>query len=1116
MAASSYSGIFYQGSGVYSGARAIVARRGNQIAISFRGTDSGVDFINYGNLFAGNTYINAFASLLTRVSAYASSNGLSGSDVLVTGHSLGAGAANNLRNVSASSFGGFFDTSTYVTFATPFVSASNNILNFGFENDAIFQVSDGDTPNRTDNVTYFDAGFAGASWPGLNFSILDAGDRTSHGIDNYICAVDVLASSPFFSETNPDSVVIIDRVAGTVQDKNTASTFGDVVTNHVGQGALIIGEERADTIRDGTGNDWIDARGGADIVVLSDGSDRVYGGLDSDTVILFNDSRADATVSVVGSTRTISLAGGEVKTLVDVEKVIYRGLTHVTSSSLLPHGSNVLFANDDGSSSLISLGSIFEEGLDFNGRHFTGVYVNNNGSITFEGPLSTFTPQRIGDGSQTIIAPFWGDVDTRPGGSSGSVSWDFNTARDSFIVTWDNVGYYNQHTDKRNTFQLELVDQGAGNFEIIYRYTAVNWTTGDASGGSGGLGGVVARAGFSSGNGLYFELPGSGSQASVLNWENTRGTTGIAGVWQFQVYDSDLLNMGSGGSNVYNGTSGDDYYFGNGGADILAGGRGNDRLFGGTGGDRLNGGDGNDLLDGGAQNDTFIAGSGAGDDIYIGGDGIDTVIYKSTMLGVLVDLAAVVDQATGPEIGVDQISEIENVTGGSGADQLRGDGLSNVLVGLAGGDLLDGRGGNDNLLGGLGDDTYFVDASGDKVTELAGQGTDTVHSLISYILGPNVENLVLLGGGGAIHGTGNELNNVISGNASDNKLKGGLGLDTVSYEMATAGVVVGLAMTSAQNTVGAGTDTLSGFENLRGSTHGDNLTGSGGNNVLEGLDGDDTLNGGAGTDTASYLLAGGAVTVSLAITTAQNTGGAGTDTLTAIERLIGSTFADVLTGDSLANRIDGLGGDDTIEGGAGADTLIGGTNGAAGDTVSYASASAGVTVKLGTQDGLTAQNTVGGGSDVLSGFENVTGSGHDDKLVGSSLANVLSGGAGNDTLDGKAGTDILIGGTGADVFHFHSALNASTNVDHISDFELGTDRIELENAIFTKLTALGTLSVDFFVIGTLAADANDYVIYDDVGGALYYDSNGSGAGGQVQFATLATGLALTNASFAVT
>src|SRR6185369_9501956 len=126
------------------------------------------------------------------------------------------------------------------------------------------------------------------------------------------------------------------------------------------------------------------------------------------------------------------------------------------------------------------------------------------------------------------------------------------------------------------------------------------------------------------------------------------------------------------------------------------------------------------------------------------------------------------------------------------------------------------------------------------------------------------------------------------------------------YADAAGAVAVSLAITTAQDTGGAGTDTLASVENLTGSAFNDVLTGDAGANVISGLAGNDTLDGGDGTDTASYADAASGVTVSLAIGIAQDTIGAGTDTLTNIENLTGSSFGDSLTGDANANVISGL------------------------------------------------------------------------------------------------------------------------------------------------------------------------------------------------------------------
>jgi Ca2+-binding RTX toxin-like protein len=134
-------------------------------------------------------------------------------------------------------------------------------------------------------------------------------------------------------------------------------------------------------------------------------------------------------------------------------------------------------------------------------------------------------------------------------------------------------------------------------------------------------------------------------------------------------------------------------------------------------------------------------------------------------------------------------------------------------------------------------------------------------------------------------------------------------------------------------------------------------------------------------------------------------------------------------------------------------------------------------------------------------------------LVGNELVNTVAGNAAPNLLLGKAGSDTLIGAGGNDTFHFDTAPGAS-NIDTILDYNVAQDSIQLENAIFTGLAA-GTLAAAAFRIGAAAADADDRIVYNNANGALYFDSNGSAAGGAIQFAKMATGLALTNADFVV-
>ena len=109
---------------------------------------------------------------------------------------------------------------------------------------------------------------------------------------------------------------------------------------------------------------------------------------------------------------------------------------------------------------------------------------------------------------------------------------------------------------------------------------------------------------------------------------------------------------------------------------------------------------------------------------------------------------------------------------------LRGDGGNDVLSGNAGNDTLDGGSGNDTMSGGMGNDTFMLSAAGDVLIELAGQGIDTVITVVSHVLAENFENLTLSGTSGLM-GTGNAASNILTGNASNNLLDGKTGDDTL-------------------------------------------------------------------------------------------------------------------------------------------------------------------------------------------------------------------------------------------------------------------------------------------------------------------------------------------------
>jgi subtilisin-like proprotein convertase family protein len=271
------------------------------------------------------------------------------------------------------------------------------------------------------------------------------------------------------------------------------------------------------------------------------------------------------------------------------------------------------------------------------------------------------------------------------------------------------------------------------------------------------------------------------------------------------------------------------------------------------------------------------------------------------------------------------------------------------------------------------------------------------------------------------------------------------GTDTINASAVTVASVIDLSGAGATSiggtalAIAAGTvieNALSGDGNdtLTGNTAANILWGGRGNDVLRGLGGKDRLSGGAGndlldggdgSDTADYGSAPSRVVVSLAATAAQATQGAGTDTLVAIEDLVGSRFNDVVWGNASDNRIELGDGNDLVYGTIGFDTLYGG---AGIDTVDYRNVGVAISGNLG---GIFKFN---GGYDQLYGIENIIGTQLNDWLMGDYENNVLMGMGGDDILLGYYGSDRLDGGDGIDLASYLGSgvpvtvyLNASSS-----------------------------------------------------------------------------------------
>ncbi|MFB0876019.1 MULTISPECIES: Ig-like domain-containing protein, partial [unclassified Sphingobium] len=552
----------------------------------------------------------------------------------------------------------------------------------------------------------------------------------------------------------------------------------------------------------------------------------------------------------------------------------------------------------------------------------------------------------------------------------------------------------------------------------------------------------------------------------------------------------------------------------------LIGGGGDDQLTGDNGANVLNGGAGADILTGGLGDDIYYVDNAGDKVVEANGQGND-LIYSSVSYGL-----------TGRNVET-------LVLTGNGNINATGNSNANRLIGNSGNNVLNGGTGADHLEGGQGNDVYIVDAAGDVVVELAGQGIDEVRTdLAAYILAANVENLT----GTALIGqalTGNALANAIIGGAASDVLNGGEGADTLTggrgddiyyvdnvgdkvveasgqgNDLIYSSVSYGLAGRYVETLVLTGADNI----NATGNSQANTLIGNSGNNVLNGGTGADHMEGGQGDDVYLVDVVGDVVVELSGQGIDEVRTGLASYTLGSnIENLTGTaTTAQTLTGNDLDNVITGGSGNDTLNGGIGADTLIGGAGadtmaGGAGDDTYYVDNAGDKVVDVEGQGFDRIFSSVSYG---LTGrlIEQLTLTGTANiNATGNTKANELIGNSGANILDGGLAADILTGGAGADQFRFSTALGAG-NVDTITDFSVADDTVLLASAIFAAAGPAGVLQADAFVIGAAAGDASDRIIYNSATGMLFYDADGSGSGAAVAFATIGTGLALTNADF---
>ena len=463
-------------------------------------------------------------------------------------------------------------------------------------------------------------------------------------------------------------------------------------------------------------------------------------------------------------------------------------------------------------------------------------------------------------------------------------------------------------------------------------------------------------------------------------------------------------------------------------------------------------------------------------------------MYGGSTVGVVVSLASGAGY-NGYAEG-DTLVLIEHLAGSAHDDYLVGNGDNNTLLGDGGHDTLKGGGGADILSGDAGIDTASYEESSQRVVVALLYGTadygdaegDTLYS---------IENL-----------TGSAHNDSLLGDNNDNVLRGMNGDDTLK---------------------GAG-----GMDTLRGGTGHDELFGHDDADTLRGEAGNDVLNGGAGIDTMAGGLDNDIYFVDHVNDVVTENSGQGIDEVRTSVSYALTAGADVetlrttndngtgfimLTGNSSGNEIIGNDGSNVINGGGGVDQM----GGRGGNDIYYVDNPSDSVSENGGQGNDTARTSVSWaltqGADVENVHTTSDGGTASINLTGNETGNVVRGNAGSNVINGGGGNDYLTGLGGQDAFLFNTALNAATNVDAITDFNVADDTIRLENSIFGAFAA-GGLAEERFVIGT-ALQANDNIIYNPGSGALYYDSDGNGAAAAIQFASVTPGLALTHLDFLV-
>lgn len=816
-----------------------------------------------------------------------------------------------------------------------------------------------------------------------------------------------------------------------------------------------------DVLNGESGNDSLEGEAGADVLVGGSGDDQLNGGEGSDTYRFNLGDGLDALFDSGSNaeTDTVLFGGGITAGALSLSSQVGQIVINVgTSSDGVQLGSSFdVFGSQtierfqfvDGS--ILTYADLMARGFTINGTELDDVLLGTNLTDRFHGGL-------------------------------GNDRLEGNEGNDSYVF---NVG------DGLDAI-VDVASIDAGN-EVLF---------------GAGIASADLRLGLASDqsdpslNDLLLHV-GSNGDAIQLDTFDRNNVLGPHSVQTFRFADGSMLTheeMVARGFDL-TGTDGDDQIIGTNIVDRIVAGNGADVLRSGVGDDTLDGGAGNDRLIGGRDSDTYVFGPGSGHDTIVefqgsldairfaagvtptdvavtrenndlvfnlnGGPDRLTVSLYFVAPPLQVELVQFADGTVWDHTFIDQLVQPtirgtegpDVLVGTENNDRLIGLGSDDQLTGLAGNDLLDGGTGADQLAGGSGNDTYLLDGTGDAVTELANEGVDTVQSHVTRRLEAHVENLTLIGPAD-LNGTGNDLDNVLTGNTGANILAGGAGNDT--YVVNTGDMVVELT--------GEGTDTIETGINATLGANVENLTltgsasllgiGNGLDNVLKADGSISVLAGGKGNDT--YILGSNGDDDILVETV---TGGIDTviaghdyrlpaniENLTLLDphapdfasfSLIpyGSSEQSVTGyGNHSANTLIGGRANNVLDGGLGADTMIGG---AGDDTYIVDHIDDSVTEQI-DEGRDSVQSTVS--YDLSANIENLTLIGNASiNGTGNELNNELRGNDVSNMLDGKAGNDSLMGVGGADVYLFGRGSGRDTVFDTETAGEI--DSIQFDSAV---------------------------------------------------------------------